>query len=57
MPRNPLKLISVKVNIPHKDQITSFTHEHIEKVVDVTGDGHYGLRAVASLRNMYVDDC
>jgi len=31
-------------------------HEFIEKMVDVAGDGHCGFRAVAGLRNMFVDD-
>jgi len=53
--KNP-KPIPVKVHIPHKDQISHWIHQFIEKVVDVTGDGHCGFRAVADLRNLSVDD-
>jgi len=31
-------------------------HDFIEMVVDVAGDGHYGFRAVAGLRNLNVDN-
>ncbi|AES98802.1 hypothetical protein MTR_5g073000 [Medicago truncatula] len=55
MSPNPPKPILVKVNIPHKDQIPYWMHEFIEKEVDVAGDGHCGVRAVADLRDMYVD--
>jgi len=41
---NPHKLIPVQVNIQHKDQISPFMHEFIEKVVDVASDGHCEFR-------------
>lgn len=53
IPKNP-KLIpknpnpnSVKVNIPHKDQIPIWMHDFNENTVDVASDGHYGFCAVA----------
>jgi len=42
------KPISVKVHILHKDRIPYWMHDFIENVMDVAGDGHCGLRAVAS---------
>jgi len=50
------KPIRDKFNISHKDQIQPFMHEYIEKMVDVAGDGHCGIRGVASLHNMFIDD-
>jgi hypothetical protein len=55
IPKNP-KPIPVKVHIPHKDQISHWMHQFIEKVVDVTGEGHCGFHAVARLRNLSIDD-
>jgi hypothetical protein len=55
IPKN-LKPVSVKVHIPYKDQILLWMHDFIEKVEDVAGDGHYGFRAVAVLRNLTIDD-
>jgi len=55
IPKN-LKPTPIKVHIPHKDQISIWMHEFIEKVEDVPGDGHCGFRAVAVLRNLTVDD-
>jgi len=46
----------VKVDIPHKDNILSFIHEFIVKVIDVKGDDHCVYHAVASLRDMHVDN-
>jgi len=57
MSPNPPKPILVKVDIPHKDQVPHWMHEFIEKEVDVASDSHCGFRAVADLRDMYVDDC
>ncbi|AES82174.2 hypothetical protein MTR_7g109380 [Medicago truncatula] len=54
-PKNP-NSISVKVDIPHKDQIPIWMHDFIEKVVDVADDGLCGFRAVAGLRSLSVDD-
>ncbi|KEH34242.1 hypothetical protein MTR_3g463560 [Medicago truncatula] len=51
-----LMSILVKVHIPHKEQIPHCMHEFIEKVVDVTCDGHYGFRAIAGLHNLSFDD-
>jgi len=53
---NPPIPIPIKVNIPHKEQIPTFMYEFIEKVVDVDGDGHCGIRAIVVLRDMYIDD-
>jgi len=52
----PPKPASVKVHIPHKDQISIWVHDFIQKVTDVPSDGHCGFRAVAVLRNLTVDD-
>jgi len=56
IPKNLKKPTPIKVNIPHKDQISIWMHDFIEKVIDVPGDGHCGFRAVAVLRNLSVDD-
>ena len=46
----------IQVNLPHKDQISSFMHQFVENVVVVVGDGHCGLCVVAGLRGMYAND-
>jgi len=55
MSPNP-KLPPVKVDIPHKYKILSFKCEFIEKVIDVAGDCHCALCAVAGLHDISVDD-
>jgi len=55
IPKNP-NPIPVKVHIPHKDQIPIWMQDFIQNVVDVAGDGHCGLCAVAGLRNLSVVD-
>jgi hypothetical protein len=45
MSPNP-KTPPVKVNIPHKDKISSFMYKYIKKMVDVVGDGHCQFHAV-----------
>jgi len=47
---------SVKVNFAHKDQISSFLHEFIEKMMDVAGDGHCGFHVFAGLHDILVDE-
>jgi hypothetical protein len=46
----------VKVDIPHKDNLLSFMHEFIVKVIYVKGDDHCVFRTIAILHDMYVDD-
>jgi len=43
---NPPKSILVKVNITHKEQMSSFMHGYIKKVADVAKDGYCGFHAV-----------
>jgi len=56
MSPNTPKACPVKVNFPHKDQMSSFMHEFIDYMVDIACDGHCGLYTVASLREMSVED-
>jgi len=46
----------VKVNIQHKDKISLFMHEFIEKVMDVVDNCHCWFGVVASLRHMSIND-